>query len=78
MAIFFPIICPAIPKAINIKTYQKEKPAERLKIAATGIGAWIDKNHITLYDVNLLLSIPKGRFSIKQIIPILKIEKISS
>lgn len=78
MAIFLPIICPAIPKAINIKIYQNEKPAERLKTAATGIGAWIDKNHITLYDVNLLLIIPKGRLSTKQIRPILKIEKISS
>ncbi len=78
MAIFLPITWPAIPKIINIKIYQKEKPAERRKIAATGIGAWIDKNHIRLYDVNLLLSIPKGRFIKKQIIPILKIKKNSS
>lgn len=73
-----PNICPAIPKAIKINTYQKEKPAERRKIAAIGIGAWIDKNHITLYDVNLLLIIPKGRFIIKHIIPIFSIVKINS
>ena len=64
-----------MPNIININIYQKEKPAARLSIAATGIGAWILRNHIRLYDVKRLLIIPKGRLRKKHIIPILKIVK---
>ena len=63
---------------MNINTYQKEKPAARLSIAATGIGACMLINHIMLYDVKRLLIIPNGRLRKKHIIPILKIVKIVS
>ena len=48
MAIFLPVICPAIPNAMNMNKYQKESPAVLLITADTGIGAWIHRNHITL------------------------------
>jgi len=72
-----PTNCPATHEARNISAYQICMSYIRLAIIDTGIGAWIDKNHLTENFLYLLLKIPKGIDTMKQIIEIVKIIKNS-